>query len=74
MDTEIVESVRAPARPRAVQPSTERSTLVCEECGRIEPLRDARTTRALERLLRRVPLARADYELTIYGLCERCSD
>ena len=74
MDTEIVQAVRTSTPPVDGEPSTEKCRLVCEECGRIEPLRDARTTRSLERLLRRVPLALADYELTIYGLCARCAD
>ena len=74
MDTEVTASARAPARSLDADPSTRGSRLVCEECGRVDPLHDARITRALERLLRRVPLARAEYELTVYGLCERCSD
>jgi Fe2+ or Zn2+ uptake regulation protein len=74
MDTEVTASVRGPARSADAEPSTGGCRLVCEECGRVDPLHDARITRALERLLRRVPLARAEYELTVYGLCERCSD
>jgi hypothetical protein len=38
------------------------------------PAHDARTARALGRLVRRVPLSRADWELTIFGLCDRCSE
>ena len=74
MDTEVTASARSPARSLDADPSTGGCRLVCEECGRVDPLHDARITRALERLLRRVPLARAEYELTVYGLCERCSD
>jgi Fe2+ or Zn2+ uptake regulation protein len=47
--------------------------LVCEECGRIEPYRDARLQRALRRVARRVGLRSAVCELTVHGLCERCS-
>jgi Fe2+ or Zn2+ uptake regulation protein len=47
--------------------------LVCEECGRIEPYRDARLQRALRRAARRVGLRSAVCELTVHGLCERCS-
>lgn len=74
MDTDLAESVRALGRPLAAEPSTGRSRLVCEECGRVEPLHDARTARALGRLVRRVALSRADWELTIFGLCDRCSE
>ena len=75
MDTEVTPSVRTPARMVDAETSTAAGCrLVCQECGRIEPLHDARITRALERLLRRVPLAQPEYELTVYGLCARCSD
>lgn len=74
MGIDVSEPVRVPVRSRAVERGAGAGRLVCEECGRVEPLRDPRIDRALRRLLRRVPLARAGYELTIYGLCERCSD
>jgi Fe2+ or Zn2+ uptake regulation protein len=74
MEVEVSEAVRIPAPSGAVERSAGSGRLVCNECGRIEPLRDARIDRALRRLVRRVPLSRADYDLTIYGLCDRCSD
>ncbi|WP_187368861.1 hypothetical protein [Baekduia soli] len=48
--------------------------MVCQECGRIELLHDTRLDRMLRRVAQRVPMRSAVCELTVYGLCHRCSD
>ena len=67
----------APSRLRGARSARRRAggdcRLVCEECGRVEPYRDAGLQRALRRVARRVALRSPVCELTVHGLCERCS-
>jgi Fe2+ or Zn2+ uptake regulation protein len=68
----IVQRLHVGVRRDAAEPFAGACTLVCEECGRVEPVDDAAADRALRRLSRRVSPAGAEYEVTFYGLCARC--
>jgi Fe2+ or Zn2+ uptake regulation protein len=61
------------SRPARAAEAGGECRLVCEECGRIEPYRDARLQRALRRVARRAALRSPVCDVTVHGLCERCS-
>jgi Fur family ferric uptake transcriptional regulator len=47
--------------------------LLCDRCGRLVPFEDRALERAIERLGRRSEFEVSAHDVTLHGLCPRCS-
>ena len=47
--------------------------LVCDRCGRLEPVSDEGLERAIKRLSDRVPLEVSEHEVVLHGACNACA-